>query len=186
MIIDITLPITPEMTAQAIANPKKELEGHLGTHFDVMNKEFPLAYTERQGVIFDVSHISGRDIGISDIDLSMVQRDAFVAFYSGYIERVPYGADGYFSGHPQLSFELIESLVEKGISIIGLDFGGVRRGKEHTPADQFCADRGVFVVENLCNLKELLPYGRFVAKTYPMKFTHLTGLPCRILASVEE
>ena len=42
------------------------------------------------------------------------------------------------------------------ISMIGVDFAGIRRGKEHTPKDQYCADRGVFVVENLCGLSRLL------------------------------
>lgn len=185
MLLDITLPITPAHVADSQANPKQELAGHLGTHFDVMNKEFPLEYTRRQGILFDVRGVEGRDIGLSDVDLTRVEKDAFVAFYTGYIEREPYGTKAYFSGHPQLSTELIEALVEKGISIIGLDFGGVRRGKEHVPMDQSCADRGVFVVENLCGLGEVLRCGgRFVAHTYPMKFTALTGLPCRVLAEV--
>ena len=42
MMIDITLKITPKMAVDAQGNEKKALVGHLGTHFDVMNKEFPL------------------------------------------------------------------------------------------------------------------------------------------------
>jgi len=42
MLIDITLKITPKMVSDAQGNEKKALVGHLGTHFDVMNKEFPL------------------------------------------------------------------------------------------------------------------------------------------------
>ena len=42
MKIDVTLKITPKMAADAQGNEKKVLVGHLGTHFDVMNKEFPL------------------------------------------------------------------------------------------------------------------------------------------------
>ena len=45
MKIDITLRITPKMATDAQGNEKKALVGHLGTHFDVMNKEFPLEYT---------------------------------------------------------------------------------------------------------------------------------------------
>ena len=48
MLIDITLRITPKMTKDAQGNLKKALVGHLGTHFDVMNKEFPLEYVRRQ------------------------------------------------------------------------------------------------------------------------------------------
>ena len=39
-------------------------------------------------------------------------------------------------------FYRIRAMVGPGI-FIGVDFAGVRRGKEHTPMDQYCADRGV-------------------------------------------
>ena len=68
MLIDVTLKITPAMAAAAQGNEKKALAGHLGTHFDIMDKEFPLEYTERRGIVFDVSGVAGRDIGIADID----------------------------------------------------------------------------------------------------------------------
>ena len=47
MRIDITLKITPGMIRDAQGNERKTLSGHLGTHFDVMDKEFPLDDTER-------------------------------------------------------------------------------------------------------------------------------------------
>lgn len=183
MFIDITLKITPEMSADAKKITSKELVGHLGTHFDAMDKEFPLEYTKRKGVIFDVSGVEGRDIDLCDIDITRVKENTFVAFYTGYIEKVPYGSKTYFSEHPQLSYELISTLLEKKISIIGIDFGGIRRTPEHIPADQLCADKSTFVVENLCNLKSLLNH-TFTAHTYPMNFTHLTGLPCRVIAEI--
>lgn len=183
MLIDITLPITPEIAVAT--KDKPELAGHVGTHFDVMNKEFPLAYTERKGVVFDVSDVNGRDIDLTDIDVNTVEKDTFVAFYTGYIEKDAYGSATYFKEHPQLSDALIEALIGKGISIIGVDFAGIRRGKEHTPKDQYCADHGVFVIENLCNLKEILANGhRFTAHTYPLKCIGITGLPCRVIAKI--
>ena len=68
MLIDVTLRITPKMAADAQGNEKRALVGHLGTHFDVMDKEFPLEYTERKGVVFDVSKVKDRDIDVRDID----------------------------------------------------------------------------------------------------------------------
>lgn len=90
MKIDITLKITPKMIKDAQGNEKKALVGHLGTHFDVMNKEFPLDYTERKGIVFDVSHVQERDIEERDIDISQVEKGMFVAFYTGFIENVGY------------------------------------------------------------------------------------------------
>lgn len=185
MLIDITLCITPSMVRDAQGNEKKALTGHLGTHFDVMNKQFPLEYTKRKGIVFDVSDVKDRDITSDDIDMSLVDKDMFVAFYTGFIEKEGYGGKTYFTAHPQLSDELIDMLLDKKISIIGIDFAGVRRSKEHTPKDQYCADRGVFIIENLCQLGEVVKHGSiFTAHTYPMNFTGMTGLPCRVVAEV--
>lgn len=80
---------------------------------------------------------------------------------------------------------LKKEILKKNISIIGIDFAGVRRGKEHTPIDQYCADRGVFIIENLCNLKAVIDTeDEIIAHTYPMNYTEITGLPCRVVAEI--
>jgi putative polyketide cyclase len=187
MKIDMTLKITPKMVSDAQGNEKKALVGHLGTHFDVMNKEFPLDYTVRSGRVFDVSHVTNRDIDVSDIDITQIQPASFTAFYTGFIEKIGYGGKVYFTEHPQLSDRLIDILIERGVSIIGVDFAGVRRGKEHTPKDQYCADRGVFIIENLCNLKPLAERkDTYTIYTFPMNYADMTGLPCRVVAEVKK
>lgn len=184
MYIDLTLPITPDIAISS-QSLSKNLLGHIGTHFDVMDKIFPLEYTCLDGVVFDVSHVVDRDIDIQDIDLHSIHDNMFVAFYTGFIQKVSYASDGYFSTHPQLSYRLIEELLSRKISIIGIDCSGIRRGKEHTPTDQRCADCGVFVVENLLNLDQVISHScTFVAHTYPMNITNLTGLPCRVVAQI--
>jgi kynurenine formamidase len=187
MFVDLTIEVSAAAREKALHNERMVAFGHLGTHFDVMNKQFPLENLELSGVVFDVSDVGGRDIDIEDIDVSIIQSRMFVALSTGFIERVEYGTDDYFRTHPQLSDRLIENLVERNISIIGIDFAGIRRGREHTPMDQFCADRGVFVVENLSNLKGLLGEARqrhFTAHTYPIKFADMSGLPCRVIGEL--
>lgn len=187
MFIDITLRITPKMILDARENDKKALPGHLGTHFDVMNKDFPLEYLERNAIVFDVSKVTNKEICINDINLEKINSGMFVAFYTGFIEIEGYGGKKYFSMHPQLSNELIEALIEKNISIIGIDFAGIRRGDEHTPKDQYCADRGIFIIENLCNLNRILNGKKsreFIANTYPLNYSDMTGLPCRVVAKI--
>ena len=181
MKLDITLCITPDM----LRGDSKAPAGHLGTHFDVMDKAFPLDYTCRRGIVFDVGHIEGRDIDIADVPLQLVEQDMFVAFRTAFGEEEPYGTVRYQKEHPQLSEALIDALLEKKISIIGVDFAGIRRGKEHIPADQLCADRGVFVIENLRNLGEILNRGgSFTAHTYPLNCVGMTGIPCRVIAEI--
>lgn len=185
MLIDLTLRITPNMLSNAQQHEKKALTGHLGTHFDVMNKEFPLEYTERTGIVFDVSQVRNRDIDCIDIDLGRISNEMFVAFYTGYLEAEGYGTKRYFTQHPQLSDALIDYLLAKGVSIIGIDFAGIRRGAQHTPKDQYCADHGVFIIENLCNLHTLATQqATFIANTYPMNYADMTGLPCRVIAKL--
>lgn len=185
MLTDITLRVTPDMLDAAWENTAKSLVGHLGTHFDVMDKEFPLEYTRRKAVAFDVSHIRGRDVEITDIDLGAVGADMFVVLRTGFMDEEDYGTQRYFKEHPQLSRELIEALLDKRISVIGVDCAGIRRGKEHVSTDQQCADRGVFVVENLSNLNALPTGGtQFTVGTYPMNIVGITGLPCRVVAEV--
>ena len=185
MLIDLTLKLTYDQLAEAINHRNPALVGHAGTHFDVMDKTFPLDYTKRKAVVFDVSAVSGRDITESDIDMGRVEKDMFVAFYAGNPE--PYGTKTYYADHAQLSQALIDNLLEKEVSVIGLDFAGVRRGTEHIPADQRCADRGVFVVENLRNLEKILAKGGdFTAYTYPLHCSGMTGLTCRVVAEINE
>lgn len=185
MLIDLTIKITPGMVAEAQGNEKKVFMGHLGTHFDVMDKVFPLEFTERKAWVFDVSHVGDRDIDLDDIDMARVMPGMFVAFHSGFVEREGYGSRRYFAHHPQLSHDLIDGLVDRKVAIIGVDFAGVRRGKEHTPKDQYCADHGIFIVENLCNLRSVLEAGpEFTACTYPMNYADTTGLPCRVIAKI--
>ena len=87
MLIDITLPVTPKMMNTALENTAKNLVGHVGTHFDVMDKEFPLAYTKRKGVVFNVSHVREREIDLCDVDLTMVELDMFVAFSTDFLSK---------------------------------------------------------------------------------------------------
>ena len=187
MMIDITALISEDMLKKAEKNLNLVTYGHLGTHFDVMNKKFPLEFIQRNGIVFDISNVKDRDIDIHDIDLNLVKKDMFVAFYSGCIDRIPYGSKEYFKNHPQLSYELIEELLKKQISIIGIDFSGIRNGNEHIPADQKCVDNGAFVIENLCNLHKVLNDKKsagFIANTYPVNFQGMSGLPCRVVAKI--
>ena len=189
MIIDLTTTVSKLHTKKAMENEKMVSFGHLGTHFDIMNKEFPLEYLKRNAIVFNVSKVIDRDIDIEDINLSLIEENMFVSFYSNFIESVEYGSKQYFTDHPQLSNRLIDQLLKKGISIIGIDFAGVRKGKEHTPKDQECADKNVFIVENLCNLNKILKNQSsmcFIAHTYPIKFKGLTGLPCRVVGELYE
>ncbi len=184
MKIDLTLKITPKMVKDAQGNEKKTLVGHIGTYFDVMDKEFPLEYTSRKGIVFDCSKVKDREIEIKDIDINKINKDMFVGFYTGFINEVEYGSKEYFLNYPELSKKLLDLLIKKEVSIVGIDFAGVRRGKEHTLTDQYFANNGAFIVENLCNLDKVINKENLIINTYPMSYEGVTGLPCRVVAEV--
>lgn len=177
--VELTLPLTKDMEEKA------ELSGHVGTHFDVMDKAFPMGYSLLHGIIFDVSSRGYDEIGIDDIPLSLVGERMFVGFRSGIQERHPYGSMEYRKQHPTLSYELMQELINRRVAVIGLDFAGVRRGPEHTPADQTLADNGAFVIENLCNMESVLDgeeYRQVMISIVPNVKDDATGIPCRVSA----
>ena len=187
MFIDLTLGITQEMISNAQENEKLALNGHLGTHIDIMKKTFPLEYLERKAIAFDVTLIHERDIDVIDIDFELIRENMCIVFYTGYVEKVTYGSKQYFQEHPQLSHTLINKALEAKISLLAIDCAGVRRHGEHRIADQLCADNNVFIIENICNIKSLLLNNRskeFTANTYPLNYLDATGLPCRMVAKI--
>ncbi len=193
MKIDLSVTITTEIV-NAMLNTRTTAKvppvaqfGHIGTHFDVMDKEFQLDNTERPGIVFDVSHIKGRDIELSDIDTTKIAENVFVMFHTGCLKERGYGTPAYFTDHPELAGTLITYLVNNKVSMIGIDTCGIRKAAEHPQADKYCADNGIFVVENLNNLDVLLQAaktGNFLVHTYPVNYAGLTGLPCRIIAEL--
>lgn len=165
-----------------------EKQGHYGTHFDVMDKEFSIEKTITKGRIFDISHISvGQEVRVKDLDLSSIEKNDFVMFHSGILKRYNYGSKEYFSANIELSNELIDYLIDKGVSFIGIDMNGAQKPATHVYIDQYCANRGVFIIENLNNLdllSEAVSDKPFKVYTLPVNMSGFSGLPCRVIAEV--
>jgi kynurenine formamidase len=153
-----------------------------------MGKAFDLDRSESPGIVFDVSAIKDREVAPEDVDLSKVREGDFVMFHTGALGDFGYGNRDYFLLEaPQLSFALIDGLIERKTAFIGVDMGGARKAAEHRRVDEHCAERGVFIVENLANLERLsrqAKEGRFEAHIYPLNLVDATGLPCRVIAEV--
>lgn len=159
--------------------------GHLGTHIDVMGHGFSLDNFRRKGKLIDLSSVKEREIEVDDYGDVIIEEIDFVLLYTGFIDRIPYGSPEYFKIHPELSMQSIQFLLEKKVSLIGIDAPGLRRGPDHPKVDRLCAERNIFVVENLVNLGKLskLPVNQSVTVyTLPVNMTGLTGIPCRVIA----
>jgi kynurenine formamidase len=187
VLLDLSVKVPRAMWREIFQNEKMTSLGHLGTHFDVADQEFRLANLRRRGRVFDVRGAAGRDVEARDLDAARIEKDDFILLYTGFLQQEGYGTPRYFRSHPQLSRELIELLLGKRVSLIGIDAAGIRRGAEHTPIDRSCAQRGVFIVENLTNLDLLLQKAgdaAFEVFTFPIHFEGLSGLPCRVVAEL--
>ncbi len=162
--------------------------GHIGTHFDVMNREYSIDNIITKGRIFDISDIKTGEVRSSDLDLSTVEEKDFVIFYTGILKEYGYGTKEYFINYIELSDELIDKLIDKKVSYIGVDMGGAKAPKDHPRIDQYCADKGVFIIENLNNLELLLEKAHnkpFTVYNFPVNFEGFSGIPCRVVAELE-
>ena len=187
--IDLSVQISQSKWHELFGAEQLASAGHIGTHFDVMNTTFDFKNIKLPGKIIDVSGVRERDIDISDMGSMKIRAHDFVIFHTGFLQAVGYGTPAYrMDQPPQLARDLLCLLIEKQVSLIGLDAPGVRRGDEHTPTDQWCADHGVFIIENLANTGLLLQAAGqrpFTVYTFPLSIGGLTGLPCRVIAEIE-
>ncbi|RYD06520.1 hypothetical protein N752_04120 [Desulforamulus aquiferis] len=161
--------------------------GHVGTHFDARDKEFSIEKIITRGIVFDIRHIKTGEVTIKDIDLSIIQPNDFIMFCSGILNTFGYGAKEYFGTYIELSDELVDALIGKNVSFIGVDMAGAKGPENHLRIDQYCADRGVFIIENLNNLDllyETTNGSPFTAYTFPVNMSGFSGLPCRVIAEV--
>ncbi len=157
--------------------------GHVGTHLDTYEKSvIPLDYIMCPGILWDVSDIAeDREISLSDIENIHIPEHAFLFIYTGRSEKEKYGTADYFRNHPQLSNELIQWLTNQPLRFLGIDCSGIRRGKEHEPADRLLEKNGIYVIENLSGLNQLLDIDVF--KVYTLWFDDpvATGLQCKVV-----
>ncbi len=190
MKIDLTYPLPKEKLDQLlelVATDKyAEKFGHFGTHFDSMGHEFSIDNYKRNGKIFDISSIREREVNLEDIDISRIEESDFIIFYTGIMEKYEYATPEYMQNNLELSNTLIRYMIDKKVSLIGFDMGGIRKPSEHAIADQYCADNGVFIIENLSNLNKLIEFKdkQFIVYTFPMLLLGSTGLPTRVIAKI--
>ena len=190
MIIDLTTAVDRHELAKRLQNQENRYlaAGHIGTHLDTYQKSnIPLEYFRCPGVLLDVSDIcETREIGIGDAAGVTIPENGFVLIRTARSEAEAYGTEAYFSNHPQVSQEAIEYLLRQKIRFIGIDCSGIRRGKEHEPADRLCEENGVYVIENLSNLNQLKGTKEITVYVLWLPDEKATGLPCRVIAEFSE
>lgn len=192
MLIDLTLSLPADHAAfarnrEAWAMPMSS--GHVGTHLDtLLHRPIPLDWMDRSARLVDARSF-GADIGLDVLAGVPVAAGDFVLFRTDHIRRHAYGETEYFRDHPQLDWPLVNHLIGKKVSFIGIDAAGLRRGREeHARVDRFCEENGAYVIENLTNLDALAARtdGPFAARLAWIAHGGLTGIPVKVVAEVPD
>src|SRR5215831_14668360 len=87
MLIDLSLPIDAKKLPSEAAYKTFVDAGHAGTHFDVVNKSFPLESFRTRGKVIDISHIRDREVEVEDLGSISIEADDFVIFHTGFIDQ---------------------------------------------------------------------------------------------------
>ncbi len=195
MKLDLSLSVERELIEQIVVSipqdgaEKLDKSGHVGTHFDGVYQEFSLKNIITQGKLFDIRSIQGGEVLLKDVDVRDVQENDFVMFYSGILKKHGYATKEYFATYIELSDELINYLIDKKVSFIGVDMAGAKNPQGHERIDRHCAERGVFIIENLDHLDLLLKEskgGAFTVYTFPVNWHGFSGLPCRVVVEIRQ
>lgn len=159
--------------------------GHLGTHIDVKGDNFNLSNCIRNGRIFDATHVKNGEVEPGDLyGIDKISKNDFVIIHTGWSEKEVYGTQKYFNEHPEISMDLLGFFISKGVSLIGIDAPGLKRGDLHSKIDGYLADHGILAVENLCNL-ESIEGEVFQVYCFPINVKNVSGLPCRVLVEIK-
>lgn len=182
--IDLTIKLGEEhrvwnwLTAQ---DHKLINAGHIGTHIDVYEKSnIPIEYFETTGLLIDCSDYKpDEEIGLEILKNICIPQNSFVIFKTEIQNKSPYGSNKYINEHHELSWELIDYLLDRKVRFIGIDCAGIRRGKEHFLADIKAENNLTFIVENL-DLTALTT-NNFTVYTMWIDNPFSTGLSARVL-----
>jgi len=186
--IDLSLPWAADETGFE-ANDREEALmrlGHRGTHLDrVLRTRVPLEYFKSRALAFEVgAFCRDRAVELADLPWELVRARDFVLIRTGALERHGYGTRAYLDEFFELSWEVIDKLIERQVRFIGVDARGIRRNAEHAEADARCERSGIYVIENLAGTERLPSASPFTM--YVMCFDlGGTGIPCRCLAELD-
>lgn len=163
--------------------------GHIGTHIDVYNKsEIDENKMKTEGVVINCKNYQlNSEIGLEVIENKNIKKGDFIIFKTGIQNKYPYGSKEYLENHPELSCDLINWLLEKKVSFIGIDCAGIKRGENHIKVDKLCEENGCYVIENLDSRKlEKVLEERVNILTVWIENPILTGLATRVFILEEE
>ena len=179
---------TGTIEKDGVSDHKIESCMHVGTHMDApvhmveggaYIAEIPLAHFQGRGVLIDA-----RGLDIIDADILEpydIQIGDIVLVWTGWDKK--YHSDDYFKNWPIMTVEFAQKLVDKKISLIGMDTAGPDMD-DSFPAHKVFLPNDILIIENMTRLEELENYQNFLVHAYPAKY-HADAAPVRVVAEVK-
>lgn len=168
-------------------NHRLVISMHSGTHIDspmhllpsdVYVSERPLEPFIGCGCLLDVRDqpvIRWRPAYEQQIPLG-----AAVLLYTGYDQH--YGRDAYYTDHPLVEPAFCDGLLQRQIKLLGMDLPSP--DQPPFPVHKRLLAAGVYVLENLTNLGQLLGGSSFELIAFPLKL-RADSSPTRAVARIE-
>ncbi len=201
MFYDLSLPVnnkipsfpgTPAPKIEQLATVEKEgwnskqvsFDSHFSTHIDAPNHmkkdgktldDYPLDKFIGKAIVLDARNMNEISLSVKDID-----KGDIVFLFTGHTDKI--NSLEYFTNSPVLSMSFAKKLVEKGISIIGLD--AASPDKAPYELHQLFFENDILIVENLTKLHNLIGK-RFKCTIAPLKIENADGAPCRVIAELK-
>ena len=125
--------------------------------------------------------ITLRDIVDFETKNGTISPNSAIIFETGWSSNVT--KKNYFTKNPRLSVSAAKYLLEKKVSLVGIDSPSIDMGKDAKFSVHHVLLRGgVLILENLCNLDKI-PRIYFELIVLPLKLKGATGSPVRAVAT---
>ncbi|MGI0072734.1 MAG: cyclase family protein [Nitrosotalea sp.] len=124
--------------------------------------------------------ITRKDIVDFEARNGTISPNLAIVFETGWSKNVT--KKDYFTKNPGLSAAAAKYLLEKKVTLVGIDSPSIDMGKDSKfSVHHILLKRGVLILENLCNLGEI-PNSYFRLIVLPLKLKGATGSPVRAVA----
>ena len=132
-------------------------------------------------IVVRMTERGDRAIDRLPIDLASVKASALLV-HTGWDRH--WRTDQYFEGHPHLTGELAEALINAGVTLVGIDSFNIDSIDDGTrPVHSALLGAGIPIVEHLCGLAAVPERGaRFSA--VPVKIKGMGSFPVRAFATI--
>lgn len=171
---------------------KIEMVGNTGTYLDCPfhryadGKDFSMigleAFVDLPTVVVRVPYQKTQAIDYQHfMDLNL--KDKAVLVHTGWAEH--WQSEQYFENHPFLTQVAAEFLAEAGVKLVGIDSHNIDDTRSNArPVHSTLLDKGILIVEHLCNLEQIPDNQTITFTATPPKFKGVGTFPVRAFVRV--